>query len=365
MRSAILALVLILTACGGHSTPSALSTPVETKLTCNSRPAPTDPLVLMIKPSTTESEAEVLNVVNPIRPVEVCNLGPASGGRFISATRIALWTGDTLRVADMASGSVAVTARLPAVPTDGKFSPDGSLFAYRVGGDTDGLSTHLFVAGHDRILVVRAGIGGHGGSTIGPTAQLKFSADGQHLLSVDSLFARFDSGPPNFLVYNTNGSIEFQSATAGFGVWATQGAKLFFLAMAQQGDIGGDVHSWEPHSNEVQVAQGLKTYFWPALGPDGRRLVFNSYDSKGLPRLWSLDLSTGLSSQLSKGISTDPQFVGHHVIWSNEEKPCDCGLGVMSEPDGKVLVHDLQTGHDTAMAVPGSPMSFITDTWLG
>jgi hypothetical protein len=364
-------MALFLTACGGPSTPTANSTPsahstsVEAKLTCSSRPAPSDPLVLMIKPSATASAAEVLDVSNPIRPVEVCNLGPASGGRFISATRVALWAGDSLSVADIASGSVAVTATLPAVPTYGEFSPDGSLFAYRVGGDTDGLSTHLFVAGHDRTLVARAGIGGHGGSTIGPAAQLQFSADGKHLLSVDSLFARFDSGPPNFLVYDAKGSIEFQSATAGFGVWATQDAKLFFLAMAQQGDLGGDVHSWEPSSSEVQVAQGLKTYFWPALGPDGRRLVFNSYDSKGLPRLWSLDLSTGLSSQLSKGISTDPQFVGQNVIWSNEERPCACGLGAFSAPDGKVLVHDVQTGHDTAIALPGFPNSFIIDAWLG
>jgi hypothetical protein len=365
MRSFALVLVLFLTACGSHSTPSAHSTPVETTLACSSRPAPSDPLVLMIKPSATESAAEVLDVSNPIRPIEVCNLGSASGGRFISATRIALWTGDRLSVADIASGSVAVTARLPAVPTYGEFSPDGSLFAYRVGGDTDGLSTHLFVAGHDRTLVARAGIGGHGGSAIGPAAQLRFSADGKHLLSVDSLFARFDSGPPNFLVYDIKGSIEFQSATAGFGVWAPQGANLFFLKMAQQGDIGGDVHSWEPASTEIEVAHGLKTYFWPALGPDGRRIVFNSYDSKGLPRLWSLDLSTGLSSQLSKGISTDPQFVGHNMVWSNEEKPCECGLGVLSAPDGKVLVHDIQTGHDTPIALSGSPNSFIIDAWFG
>jgi hypothetical protein len=305
----------------------------------------------MIKTSATESELLVVDVVDAIHPVVRCALSPASGGRFISATRIAFWVGRSLGVGDIAAGLVAATATLPTVPTVGAFGPDGSVFAYRVGGDTNGLSTHLFIAGQDRTLVVRTGIGGHGGPTFGPATQLKFSADGKYLLSVDSLFANFEAGPPNFLVYDLNGSTIFQSATAAFGAWAAQGNKLYFLAQAQHGDIRGDVHSWDPVAGELGVAQALPSYFWPARAPDDRRLVFNSYDSAGLPHLWNVDVGTGVKAQLSTGISAQPVFVGHNAIWSNEEKPCDCGLGGMSAPDGKIVVHDLQTGQDTTIGL--------------
>jgi hypothetical protein len=186
---------------------------------------------------------------------------------------------------------------------------------------------------------------------LGPATQLKFSADGKYLLSIDSLFANFEAGPPNFLVYDLSGSTVFQSATAAFGAWATQGNKLYFLAQPQHGDIRGDVHSWDPVAGELRVAQGLPSYFWPALAPDDRRLVFNSYDSAGLPHLWKVDVGAGVKAQLSTGISTHPVFVGHNAIWSDEEKPCDCGLGGMSAPDGNIVAHDLLTGQDTTIGL--------------
>jgi hypothetical protein len=320
--------------------------------------------------SATESELLVLDTVDPIHPVEDCTLVPAAGGRFITATRIAFWVGNTLRGADIAAGTVAVTATVPAVPTDGAFSPDGSLFAYRVGDDTNGLRTHLFVAGHDHTLVTRAGIGGHGGPPYGPTAQLEFSSDGKYLLSVDSLDANFGSGPPNFLVYDQNGSTVFQSATAAFGRWAKQGDELYFLAPSQTHGISGDLHSWQPTTGETTAVRGLASYFWPELAPDNASLLFNSYDSAGLPHLWSVNLSSGTSVQLASGISTHPVFVGQSVVWSTEEMPCNCGPGGASAPDGELVVHDLQTGHDTtiglaAYAPGGLTTRSIVDVWLG
>jgi WD40-like Beta Propeller Repeat len=333
-------------------------------------------------PTAHEPELLVLDAINPLDPVQACTLTPAVGGRFITATRIAFWLGNSLRTADIGSGAVAVTATLPTVPTDGAFSPDGSRFAYRVGDDTNGLSTHLFVAGHDRTLVTRAGIGGHGGSSIGPQTQLEFSADGNYLLSVDSIFANFASSasasrngsayaPPNFLVYDQNGLTVFQSATAAFGQWATQGDKLYFLAESEALSDSGDLHSWDPIAGELPVAHGLNNYFWPALAPDNRRLLFNSDDSGG-PHLWSIDLGTGVVGQLATGISTHPVFVATGVVWSTEEKLCSCGPGGPSAPDGKLVAHDLQTGKETSFGLAayegadfGTTTRFVLDVWLG
>jgi hypothetical protein len=321
--------------------------------------------------TANEPELVVFDAVNPVRPAQDCILSPAAGGRFIAGTRIAFWLGNSLRVADIGTGEVAVTATLPANPTAGTFSRDGSLFAYRVGDDTNGLSTHLFIAGHDRTLVTRAGIGGHGGSPYGPLSQLEFSADGKYLLSVDSLDANFASGPPNFLIYDQNGSTVFQSAIAAFGRWAMQGNKLYFLAALPAHGISGDLHSWDPISGDLPIAHGLSSYFWPTVSPDNRRLLFNTYDSRGLPYLWNVDLATGVFAQLATGINTHPVFVGTSTAWSNEEELCNCGPGGASAPDGKLVSHDLRTGNETSFSLAGfgqlggADTYFILDVWLG
>ena len=356
------------------TTPSPLSTPSrppDSTLACALRPAAGDPLILMAHwTAATEPELVVIDAVNPVRPVQECTLSPAAGGRFIAGTRIAFWVGNSLRVADIGTGAVAVTATLPAYPTDGAFSRDGSLFAYRVGDDTNGLSTHLFIAGRDRTLVTRAGIGGHGGPPYGPLSQLEFSADGKYLLSVDSFGAVFASEPPNFVVYDQNGSMVFQSTTAAFGRWAMQGSKLYFLAEPEAHGIKGDLHSWDPVGGDMPIVHGLSSYFWPMVSPDNRRLLFNSYDSAGLPHLWSIDLATGGFAQLAAGISTHPVFVGTSVAWSNEEAPCNCGPGGVSAPDGKLVSHDLRTGNETSFSVAadghsGANTRSILDVWFG
>lgn len=317
--------------------------------------------------SATESELLVLDTVDPIHPIKDCALRPAAGGRLISATRIAFWLGASLRAADLVTGSVTTSGQLPAIPSNAAFSSDGSEVAYQVGDDTNtGVSTHLFIAGTDRTLLTRAPIGGHGGPPWGPVNQLEFSAEGNYLLTY-SLFGDI-GGRPNFLVFTTSGSTAFQSSTAKFGVWTRTGTQLYFLAATEAGGIGGDVHRWDPSAGEVSVSQGLTNYFWPSLVPGSSKLVFNSYDSGGLPRLWSVDLGTGARAQLSNGMSTHPVFVGNTVVWSNEEKPCTNCMGP-SAPDGNVLVHDVQTGQDTTIGLLGNrpgniPTYFIGDVWL-
>jgi hypothetical protein len=226
----------------------------------------------------------------------------------------------------------------------------------------------MFAAGQDRTLLTRPGIGGHGGPVYGPIIQLKFSADDKYLLSVDSLFARFASGPPNFLVYDVAGSTVFQSSIAEFGVWAPQGAQLYFLAARQQGDIRGELHRWAPSTGEVRIAQGPITYFWPATAPNGGRLVFNSYDSSALPHLWSVDLGSGQAAQISTAVTSHPVFVRADVVWIGVEEPCDCGMAGSSRPTGKVLAHNLGTGRDdpvdlTLLTPDTNPMSAVLDVW--
>lgn len=312
-------------------------------------------------------DLSVLDAADPNRPVQLCVLGPANGGRFITATKIAFWSGRYLGNADLASGTVNMTRQLRDDPSEVAFSADGTKFAYRVGGDTNGLSTHLVVAAQDRTLVTRPGIGGHGGGSDGPTAQLAFSADGRYLLSVDSLWANFASGSPNFLVYGMDGATVFESKVAAFGVWSPMGAKLYFAEDVRSGTVLS-VHSWDPAGGDVPVVPGLARFNWPKISPDGQTVIFSSRDEAGLPHLGRLDLGTRAVSQPSQALSSGAVFVAADIIWFSEERPCDCGMGGPSTPDGKLLSRDLVSGReatvDFRVTTEGWVTGLVVDVWI-
>ena len=316
----------------------------------------------------------ILDVSNPLKPVLLCWLSPAQGGRFDrSSTHIVFWVGDKLGAADLSSGKVVQTDTLPATPSEGFFSSDGAEFAYRVGDDTNaGMSTHLYRRGdhRDLILYSQNPIGGHGGPPFGPVDQLTFSADNKELL--DFYEFRPNSGPSKFMVFRTaDGSIAYQLDTAAFGAWSSTGSTVYFFVQGEQGFVG-ELDSVGPSGQAQTVVSSINGFFWPRVTPDGAGIVYDAYDGAGLPHLWRLDLGTQGVAQLSTALSSKPVFVTKSAIWSDEEKPCDCGPGGASAPDGAILEHNVSgatdTPVDTSRTAPGvgaprPSTTGIADVW--
>jgi hypothetical protein len=318
----------------------------------------------------------ILDVSNPLKPVLLCWLSGAKGGRFNqSATQIVFWIGNKLGTADLASGKVVQTDTLLAEPSEGFFSSDGMQFAYRVGDDTNvGMSTHLYRRGDHRDLTLysQAPIGGHGGPPYGPLDQLAFSPDNKELL--DFYEFRPPSGtPPRFMVFRTvDGSVAYQLETAAFGAWATTGSTVYFFVQGEQGFVG-ELDSVGPSGQAQTVVASINGFFWPRATPDGAAIIYDAYDNAGLPHLMRLDLATKNVVQLSTAVSSKPVFVTRSTIWADEEKPCDCGPGGASAPDGSVLAHNLSGGAgtlvDTSHTAPGvgAPQpstTGIADVWF-
>jgi hypothetical protein len=300
----------------------------------------------------TPSLVEILDVSNPLKPSLACTLSPAAGARFLSATRVIFWVGDALGTADLISGRVTLTARLPAVAGTGAFSADGNEFAYRAFDNAGGMSTHLYV---------QEPIGGHGGPgpSFGPFDQLEFSPDGSLLL--DFYTFRPASGPAPLLVFRSDGTILLHSTTASGGAWSPVGATLFFPVWDQPG-VTNELDRLNATGQRLVVATGLHGLFWPRMAPDGGSLIYNSSDSSvpdcgGVPHLWRLDLGTGSASQISQSISSNPVFVQGAVVWSDEQALGPCGPGGPTVETGVILAHDLATGYDatvdTTSTVPG------------
>ncbi|HXI96856.1 MAG TPA: hypothetical protein VNG04_12065, partial [Candidatus Acidoferrum sp.] len=153
--TAVLALAGCQTTGGGNvrAAASPSQTAIPASAAASQQPSPTDaafpsqlncdrPLTathgLALFEYASSSVLGVLDVSNPLKPVLLCWLSGAKGGRFNqSATQIVFWINDRLGTADLASGKVVQTDTLPAVPSEGFFSSEGTQFAYRVGDDTN------------------------------------------------------------------------------------------------------------------------------------------------------------------------------------------------------------------------------------
>jgi hypothetical protein len=353
--------------------PSPTAAAFPSQLNCDRPMTATHGLVLF--EYANSSVLGVLDVSNPLKPVLLCWLSGAQGGRFNqSATKIVFWIGDKLGTADLTSGKVVQTDTLPAVPSEGSFSSDGMQFAYRVGDDTNsGLSTHLYRRGDHRDLTLysQAPIGGHGGPPYGPLDQLSFSPDNRELLDFYE-FRPASGTPPRFMVFRTaDGSIAYQLETAAFGAWAATGSTVYFFVQGEQGFIG-ELDSVGPSGQAQTVVTSINGFFWPRGTPDGAGIVYDAYDNTGLPQLWRLDLGTKGVAQLSLTITSKPVFVTRDTIWSDDEKPCDCGPAGASAPDGSIMAHNLGSASDklvdTSRTAPGvgAPQpstTGIVDVW--
>jgi hypothetical protein len=358
---------------GPTPTPSPTAAAFPSQLNCDRPVTATHGLALFEYAGS--SVLGVLDVSNPLKPVLLCWLSGADGGRFNqSATQIVFWIGDKLGTADLNSEKVVQTDTLPAVPSEGFFSSDGSQFAYRVGDDTNaGLSTHLYRRGDHRDLTLysQAPIGGHGGPPYGPLDQLTFSPDNKELLDYYA-FRPLSGTPPKFMVFKTaDGSVAYQLDTAAFGAWAATGSTAYFFVQGEQGFIG-ELDSVGPSGQAQTVVASINGFFWPRATPDGTGIVYDAYDPTGLPQLWRLDLATKTVAQLSLTITTKPVFVTRSTIWSDDEKPCDCGPGGASAPDGSIMAHNLSSASDTlvdtshtapGVGAPQPSTSGIVDVW--
>jgi WD40 repeat protein len=357
------------TPASGARTPE----PFRTVLHCEQGPIPGHPLALFHN-YDPNSPLGVLDVANPTHPVLDCYVSPAQGGRFLSSTKIAFWSGDWLGTVDFGTGVITETAHLPAVVGSGAFSPDGSAFAYQAFDDAGGVTGHIFSSGVDRVLYKQQPVGGHGGpgSSAGPFDQVVFSADGTEIL--DYMLFRPVSGPPNLMVFTRDGAVVLQLA-GSIGVWGSSGHSLYFTVPNPAGPTN-ELDQLDSAGQRHAVTKSLRGIGWPALAPDGSSIVFNTWDNSvpdcgGVPHLWTLDLQIGEATQISKTQSSTPVFVGPTTVWSDEEQLIQCGPGGPSVNDGVLLAHDLTTGAESRvdlgfysqLAGPNMP-TFATTAWV-
>ena len=356
---------------------------MATHLDCGAGFSAAPDMVLNLFPATGSSPSllEVVDVTDPLKPRLMCTLIPANGGEFGGSSHVVVfWSGNTIGSADLAAGTIALVGEVPQGSVVGAYNQARHEVAYTEPGEADGFTRHLVqLGGQDRTLYVQQPIGGHGGPPCGPYGQLQFSPDGMELLDYNTF--RPMSGPPNLLVFKSDGSLLFQQAGISFGAWGPAGSVLYFAGASSQG-FTGEIDSVDEAGHRSSVATGLRSFCWPVMAPDGGSIVFDAYDTSapgqatgGLPHLWQIELASRTALQLTTAFTSHAAFVGPSVVWAEEETPCNCGPGGPSAPDGVVLAHDLSTGTDAkvdtsallpGIGLPNPPMGFdVRDRWFG
>jgi len=201
---------------------------------------------------------------------------------------------------------------------------------------------------------------------------MAFAPDGTAFM--DYMLFRAPSGPANLMVFARDGTVRAQ-LPGSIGLWSSMGSALYFTAPNYATPYSTELDELDSNGQRHTASTSLKGYWWPTLAPDGAKIVYNAPDSSvpdcgGVPHLWSVDLQTGKTMQLTKAQSSTPVFVGPNVIWSNEEQLTQCGLGGPSQPDGVILAHDLTTGIDSHVDLSfyrdlaGAPPQYITSAWI-
>lgn len=354
--------------------------PFETQLNCGTGFTTAPDMVLNRYPGSSPPLLEVLDTTDPLKPRLLCTLIPADGGEFgRSSHEVVFWLRNELGLADLAAGTITTIGKVPPGASIGTYSRSRGDVVYTVPGEADGFTRHLLQSsGPDRTLYTQQPIGGHGGPPCGPYSQHQFSPDSTALLDYTTF--RPTTGPANLMLFKTDGTLIFQQTGQSFGLWAPTGSVLYFGVSGAQG-FTGEIDITDGAGHRTIVATGLRDVCWPAMAPGGGGIVFDAYDTSapgqatgGLPHLWRLDLATHRATQLTTAMTSHPVFVGREVVWANEEKPCDCGPGGASAPDGVVLAHDLVKGSDSTVDLsaivpgiggPAQPIVYdVLDAWF-
>jgi hypothetical protein len=389
-RSAALAALVLVAACGSSSTAGAIPTP---------SPSPSSHVVASLPVTTSPSPGtgsrSPIPSPSPVPEIS-CKTGSSAsamvmiGGIYLSAhliydvsdplhprllctisnTTAHLFTGDTFAylkpvsasetdviLHSIGSGNESKAASFPAnaidplrgIATTQAWTPDGSVLAYAV-PDEQSYTVHVWLYAQNRLREVHAyGLGiGDCICRFGlPPPVLSLSPDGEYL--ADGQLAGKGSTPLT-VIRVSDGAVVFTADPSDYAaLWSRTGHTLYLMGTAMQ--------SWSPETGP-QGMLGNAWSFLPGISPDGTLAAYTAYidpNTDAQPRVFTYDLKAGTARLLVDKLRTQVLFVKDGWVWYLEERACtpadQCPGSTM--PTGKVFAMQLSTGAE-------QPVTFAT-----
>jgi hypothetical protein len=342
-------------------------------VSCVRPPTPGHNFALLSAPPTTL----VLDVSNPAAPESICRLS-VDGAHFVSASELVFMgvvKGNPMEGRidlnnQTATVSFTLATRGDSLVPAPAWTRNGDVLAYAATGPGPSggalLTVHLVTHGADRVIVSYPEELGHGGPNQGPVRSISFSADGRYLV-LFNMFSRGTGQAAPFQIRGLAGELVYALDTSAlFPLWSGSGSQLYFRK-GQCCVDQGDLMSWEAATSVKTVVPNLAWYA-PAQSPDGRWIAYTTaYGPSYLPHIGLFSPASGDARRVSEKPRSFPAFVSSNALWFGEEAPVANGM-FPSEPTGKFLAYNLDSGQESAISLPTGavPTGFslnVTDVW--
>ncbi len=286
-----------------------------------------------------------------------------SSPRFISSFELASVSyvdeNKLVRAAiDATSSSIVATGCVGMIAF--AWSPNAAAAAYVTDlDDRSGSQLHIVSGGMNRVVSLMPSVP-WGVDCEAPEctdrldSRLLYSPDGAYISFVQSW------GGPSLRIWSSYGQLLRSSDSSGI---AAQGVPTMSV---WSGDTlyyrdGGGVESWHAGSGATPLPH--VQWIRPKASPAGGSIVYETRDADGIPRIFLLDVASGVVRQIAAERS-EPSFLTSRFIWWQGERPCatsdpwPCGSGGKSITTGKTYIYDLQAGTESESAI-----TTVWDVW--
>jgi hypothetical protein len=298
----LIGLVLVVVSCGRLSPDNSVSTP---------RPATFQALIAGAPDPEGNAVTTRFDSASGHSQVTLVPTN-ATDPRFTSAGAISYLLPDSVRSEDAAGRAQLTLVAGQSLLLAGFAWSAGGTLAYVGRGSARNPGSRLVIdpAGGSPVSVPLP-------ASPGGSPSLAFSPDGSLLLVVDTESIA-GAAPTTLQVRGLDGRLDFGPVAVGLGPAAATWAgsrRLYYWNGA--GVSVADLAAGTTRS----ILPGVRWYD-PDTSPDGRTVVFESHDPRGLPRLQLLDTVT---DQVMAGFERDggtlPRFVSPTEVWFHEAGP--------------------------------------------
>ena len=344
--------MLLMAACGsgptasvGSPSPSSNSTPTPASSpTSTSSPAPlglcspSNPCLALV--TLRGSDALVVRDITDINhPKTVASVGkipsgafPGTSQKFVNENTISYYDGDHIMRSAINGGRRSIVATIGlAVGFD--WSPDGQTLAYMTQISRERAELHLVGGGQDRLVDTVPGL--------------------PDVLGCESLDCadRWDFA---FGYSNDGRYISWaQNVTNVVQVWTSEGQRVkldvtslpFMTVWSDSGFYYRDAKGIEVFRNGAAspFMPGV-AWMFPDASPDGRAIVYENRDEKGVAHVVVVDSATAHTRDLASHRAY-PAFLTSRYVWYRAEAGCAAPAECVGPTGaGKAYIYDLQTG---------------------
>ena len=300
------------------------------------------------------------DVTDPVRPRLLCKIAYTSAHLFTQDTfeylKPVSATETDVILHSLGSGNESHTGQFPFYVTSGSWLADQTVMAYTMPQAPDnanypngGTQVWLYAQRRTALLhTYRIGIGDCICRFGLPPQVLAVSPDGQYVVA--GWIAGKGSEP--LAVYRVSDRTKvtsFDPSVMG-ALWDRTGHRLFLTSFAPTPE-----QSWTPEAGVSNLTGAATWSYAPGLSPDGSQVAYTAYvdpNNQVDPRIYAYNVKAGTTRMLIDQLSTQAIFAKDGWVWLLDERVClpadQCPGATM--PSGRVFAINLSTGVTTEIS---------------